>query len=314
MSLQLRPRAVFGQRSQMFSVSRSGAGRGGRGAQVVTRFLPPHIFVFLSMLSVQLGAAFAKSLFSTIGSMGTVFLRAVFAAVILLVVWRPKVRGYTRGQYGLVLLFGLAIAAMTTCFYAAIARLPLGIAVTLEFLGPLGVALVSSRRLRDVLWAVLALAGVVLLAPLGGVSIDLIGVLLALLAAVGWAAYILLNARVGRSFAGGEGLALGMGAAALFQAPFGVASLGVAWKQPMVFFVGLGVAVLSTVIPFSLEMEALRQLPARVFGILMSLEPVIAALIGLIVLGEVVGLRAIVAMALIVVASGGASFFEGRHR
>jgi inner membrane transporter RhtA len=178
-----------------------------------------------------------------------------------------------------VALFGVTIAAMNAAFYAAIARIPLGIAVTLEFVGPLGVAFVASRRRSDLLWAGLAAGGVLLLAPIGNLTIDPLGVGLALAAGGCWAAYILLNVRVGRTFAGGSGLALSMSVAALVLIPLGVASGRGMLLDPRVLLVGCGVAVLSTLIPFSLELEALRRLPARVFGVLMSLEPAIAALI-----------------------------------
>ncbi len=272
--------------------------------------LPPTVLVLFSILSVQLGAALAKSLFPAIGSGGTVFLRVGLAALVLLLVWRPHLRAYTPAHYALVALFGLTIAAMNAAFYAAIARIPLGIAVTLEFVGPLGVAFVASRRRSDLLWAGLAAGGVLLLAPIGNLTIDPLGVGLALVAGGCWAAYILLNVRVGRTFAGGTGLALSMSVAALVLIPLGVASGRGMLLDPRILLLGCGVAVLSTLIPFSLELEALRLLPARVFGVLMSLEPAIAALIGWVVLKETTGFRALVALTLIMVASGGASLFQ----
>ncbi len=299
---------VWRQPLRLFSRTQRPALRSDNVAGVATRLLPPHLFVLLAIVSVQLGAAFAKNLFPIIGSTGTVFLRLTFAAVLFLCTSRPRLRGYTRNDYILVVLFGLCIAGMNGFFYAAIARIPLGIATTLEFVGPLGVALASSRRLRDVLWTLFAAAGVLLLAPIRGVAIDTGGIVLALLAAVCWAAYILLNVRVGRVFPGRTGLALGMSIAALVVAPLGFTGLQTAWQHPVILLIGLGVAVLSSVIPFTLEMEALRRLPARIFGILLSLEPVVSALIGLVILGETVGLRALIAMALIVIASGGVSF------
>ena len=278
----------------------------GRGVVSV----PPPVLVLFSIFSVQLGAALAKSLFPAIGSGGTVFLRVGLAALVLLLVWRPQLRTYTRGQYALVTLFGLTIAVMNAAFYAAIARIPLGIAVTLEFVGPLGVAMAASRRRSDLLWAALAAGGVLLLAPIGNLTIDPLGVGLALAAGGFWAAYILLNVRVGRTFAGGTGLALSMTVAALLLIPLGVASGRGMLLDPRVLLVGCGVAVLSTLIPFSLEMEALRRLPARVFGVLMSLEPAIAALIGWVVLKETIGFRGLIALTLIMVASGGTSLFQ----
>ncbi|GAC1350746.1 MAG: DMT family transporter [Ktedonobacteraceae bacterium] len=273
--------------------------------------LPPTVLVLLSIFSVQLGAALAKSLFQEIGSAGTVFLRVSLAAIVFLLFWRPRLQQYTRTDYALVVLFGITIACMNTAFYAAIARIPLGIAVTLEFVGPLGVSLFASRQRRDLLWTGLAAGGVILLAPFGNVVIDPLGVGLALLAGSCWAAYILLNVRIGRAFPGGAGLALSMTVAALVLILPGIASGGSKLLEPRVLLVGAGMAILSTIIPFSLELEALRQLPARVFGVLMSLEPAIAALIGFVVLKETVGLRALVALILIMLASGGVSFFQG---
>jgi len=276
--------------------------------QSTSRFLPPQLLILLAMVSLQLGAAFAKSLFPVVGSTGTVFLRLAFAAIVLMLMWRPRLRGYTRKDYLAVVLFGVTMAGLNGFFYAALARLPLGIVVTLEFVGPLSIALFSSRRKIDVFWALFAVAGIILLAPINGATVDPLGVVLALTAGAFWAAYILLNVRVGQAFPGGTGLALGMSIGALVTLPFGVTSLPVIWHDPSILLIGLGVAVLSSVIPFSLEMEALRRISARVFGVLMSLDPVMAALIGLVVLGETVGLRALLAMALIVIASSGVSF------
>ena len=274
--------------------------------------LPPPVIVLLAIISVQVGAALAKGLFQAIGSSGTVFLRVGFGALIFMLVSRPRIRGYSRADYMLLVLFGLAIAGMNAAFYAAISRIPLGIAVTLEFVGPLGVSVFASRKRRDFLWAGLAAAGVVLLAPFGNTTIDPLGVGLALLAGSCWAAYILLNVRIGRTFAGGGGLALSMSVAALVLLPLGVWNGGTALLNPKILLLGVGVAILSTVIPFTLELEALRRLPARVFGVLMSLEPAVASLVGFIVLKEVTGLRALIALALIVIASGGVSFFQDK--
>src|SRR5438477_8907287 len=198
-----------------------------RGLRALPGAVPPVGLVVLGILSVQVGAAFAKALFPVLGPYGTVFLRLVFAALILMIVWRPRVRGHRRGDYLLVLLFGLVFAAMNTSFYAALDRLPLGVAVTVEFVGPLGVAVFGSRRLIDLLWAVLAAGGIVLLTPLSpvsgvsGVQIDPLGLALALVAGLCWAAYILISVRVGRSFPGGTGLALGTAVGAVLVAPIG---------------------------------------------------------------------------------------------
>ena len=279
----------------------------------VMNALPPPVIVLLAIVSVQVGAALAKGLFQAIGSSGTVFLRVGFGALIFMLVVRPRIRGYSRTDYMLLIAFGLIIAGMNTAFYAAIARIPLGIAVTLEFIGPLGVSVFASRKRRDFLWAGLAAAGVVLLAPFGNVTIDPLGVGLALLAGVCWGAYILLNVRVGRRFEGNSGLAMSMSVAAFVMLPLGIWTGGEALLNPKILLLGVGVAILSTVIPFTLELEALRRLPARVFGVLMSLEPAIAALVGFVVLRETTGLRALIALALIVIASGGVSFFQQKN-
>jgi inner membrane transporter RhtA len=268
--------------------------------------------VLLAIVSVQVGAAFAKGLFQAIGSSGTVFLRVGFGAIIFCLVARPRIRGYARKDYLLILLFGLSVALMNGAFYAAIARIPLGIAVTLEFVGPLTVSVIASRQRRDFVWIALAAAGVVLLAPIGHSTLDPLGVVLALLAGASWGAYILLNVRIGRAFVGHTGLALSMVVAALALLPFGIWSGGTMLLNPRILLLGVGVAILSTVIPFTLELEALRRLPARVFGVLMSLEPAMATLVGFVILHELVSIRALIALTLIVVASGGVSFFQKR--
>lgn len=272
--------------------------------------VPPQVMVLGSMISVQLGAALAESLFPAIGSGGTVFLRMGFAAVILLLLWRPRVRGLRWTDYAVVVMFGLTVAAMTACYYAAIARIPLGIATTLEFVGPLGVSIAASRRRLDLVWVGLAATGIILLTPIGKSALDPVGIVFALLAGAGWAGYILLNVRMGQAFAGGTGLALSLAVAALALIPFGIASGGSLLLNPHILLIGIGVAVLSTVIPFSLELEALRRVPARIFGILMSLEPAIAAIIGFIVLREAIQPRGLIALAFIVLASAGISFFQ----
>lgn len=257
--------------------------------------------------SVQLGGAFAKTLFDEIGPGGTAFLRVVFAAVILAVLWRPAVRGLSRAEWQLALAYGFALVAMNLSFYEALDRIPLGIAVTFEFVGPLGVAIAGSRRPLDLVWVVLAAAGIVLLSDFGTADLDGLGVALALLAGGFWAAYILLAARVGRTFEGAHGLAIGMCAGAVMLLPFGVAEAGSDLLSTEAVAVGLAVAVLSSVIPYTLELEALRRMPQGVFGVLMSLEPAAAALAGFIVLDEGLATREVVAIALVVAASAGAA-------
>jgi inner membrane transporter RhtA len=279
--------------------------------------MPPTALVLLSIVSVQLGAAIAKSLFDSLGPGGTVFLRITFAALVLLVLVRPTFGGYDRTEYLVAGLFGLALAGMNFSIYLAIDRIPLGVAVTLEFVGPLGVAVAGSRRMLDLLWVVLAAAGILLLAPLGvlgGMDIDPVGVAFALLAGGLWASYILLSARTGRAFPGGTGLVIALCVGTLVLFPFGVPGAGYALLDPRLLLAGFGVAMLSSAIPFSLELEALRKIPARVFGVLMSLEPAVAALAGLVVLGERLEMRAVAAVILVTVAACGASLFGRRDR
>lgn len=280
---------------------RAGAAR----LRAASRSTPPTLLALLSMLAVQVGAADAKGLFHRLGTGGTVFMRIWFAAIVLLVLWRPRIRGHSRRDYTAVLLFGITIAAMNASFYAAIARLPLGIAVTVEFLGPLGLAIAGSRHRLDLLWAGLALLGIALLTPIRGEAIDPIGLLFAVLAGALWAVYILANIRVGAAFPGHDGLALSMAVAAVAIAPAGVALSAAPLLNLGLLAAGASVALLSTVIPFSLEHAALKRLPARTFGVLMSLEPGIAALIGLLVLGEALSLRTILALACVTLATVG---------
>jgi inner membrane transporter RhtA len=240
-------------------------------------------------------------------------LRIVFAAVLLMALWRPALSGYDRGDLLLAGAFGLTLGAMNLTFYTALDHIPLGPTVTLEFIGPLGVAVYGSRRPLDLLWVALAAGGILLLTAPGGSGLNATGVILALVAGVFWAIYILLSARTGRVFPGGIGLAFAMVVAAVFILPFGIAQGGSDLLAPGVLAAGFGVAILSSLIPYSLELEALRRLPAHVFGVLMSLEPAVAALAGLILLGEVLRANEWAGMALVIVASAGATRFATRY-
>lgn len=269
--------------------------------------VPPTGLVLGGIASVQIGSAVAKGLFATAGPAGAAGLRVGLAALVLLAAWRPPLAGYTRPQLRVALLFGLVTAAMNLSFYEALDRIPLGVAVTIEFCGPLAVAVAGSRRALDRAWAALAAAGILLLAPWGGVHLDPWGVLFALGAATCWALYIYLSAQVGRAFPGGRGLALAMTAGGLALLPFSAFGAGTRLLTVPVLLGGLAVALLSSVIPYSLELEALRSLPTRVFGVLMSLEPAVAAIAGFLLLQQVLGWRALSAMVLVSVASIGAS-------
>ena len=270
--------------------------------------IPAPWLVVAGVTSVQLGAAIAKSLFDELTPTGLVMLRLVFGAVILGLLFHPRVRDRSSRELKLALAFGLTLVTMNFWFYQAIDRIPLGIAVTLEFVGPLGIALLGSRRMSDLVWVMLAAAGIFLLAPgIGDNGLDPVGVAFALGAGVLWAAYITLSIHVGRAYSGPTGLVLAMAVGAVVALPFGIASAGSALLQPELLAAGLAVAVLSAALPWSLELEALRRMPAHVFGVLMSLEPAIGALVGFVVLDERLGARVVVAIALVVVASAGAA-------
>jgi inner membrane transporter RhtA len=274
--------------------------------------VPPVLLVLLATASVQFGSGLARTLFDNAGPGGTVFMRVLFAALLLTAIWRPRIARVPRRDLWLAAAFGLALAGMNLSFYLALDRIPLGVAVTFEFTGPLAVAVAGSRRGVDVLWVVLAAAGILLLSDFGDFgSLDALGVALALLAGSFWAGYILLSTRVGQAFPGGTGLALAMVVSTLVLAPVGVADAGGALLEPAVLGMGAAVALLSSAIPYSLELEALRKLPNAVFGVLMSLEPAVAALAGYVVLGEILGARELAAIGLVVVASAGAATSAG---
>lgn len=269
--------------------------------------MPPVALVLTGVTSIQFGAALAATLFDDLGPAGTSLLRLGFAALVLAIVWRPRPRAHARADLRLVAAFGLALGAMNLTFYEALDRIPLGVAVTIEFAGPLGVAVFTSRRRLDLVWAALAAAGIVLLANPGGDGLDPVGLVFVTAAAAFWAAYILLAQRAGQVFAGGRGVAMAMVVAALVPVGPGVVDGGATLLEPRFLAIGLGIALLSSVIPYSLETEALRRLPASAFGVLMSLEPAVAALAGLLVLGQGLGVRDVVAIGLVVMASAGVS-------
>jgi inner membrane transporter RhtA len=273
--------------------------------------LPAPLYALGSIASVQVGATVARQLFPFLGPTATVFVRVGFGALILLAIARPGLRRLSAAQWREVVPFGLIIAGMNLCFYQSIARIPLGIAVTIEFLGPLAVAIAGSRKATDFVWAGMAAAGVAMLSLTGG-SVTLLGVLFALGAAVGWATYIVLSQRVGRLVAGPDGLALALTVGGLALAPFGIVGAGSRLLDPHNLGLGLVVAILSTAIPFSLEFAALRRLSRQLFGILMSLEPAMGALAGFLFLSQRLSFRDLLAIALVSVASAGATL-SSRH-
>jgi inner membrane transporter RhtA len=276
-------------------------------AQALDR-VPPVGLVLTGVVSVQFGAALAATLFDDLGPAGTSVLRLAFAALILGLVVRPAIRGRSRDDLRLVLWFGLALGVMNLTFYEALDRIPLGIAVTIEFIGPLAVAVLGSRRALDLVWVGLAAGGIVLLANPGAASSpDALGVAFALVAAACWGAYIVLAARAGPRFKGTEGVALAMLVAAVIPLGPGVAEAGTELLRPEFLAIGAVIGLLSSAIPYSLETEALRRIPRHVFGVLMSLEPAVAALAGFLVLGQSLDARELAAVALVVAASAGAS-------
>ncbi|MGW2258120.1 EamA family transporter [Streptomyces sp. NPDC004749] len=274
------------------------AGRGGR--------FGPVALVVAGGLSVQFGAAVAVLLMPMTGPIGVVTLRLTLAAVVMLAVCRPALRGHSRADWGTVVAFGAAMAGMNGLFYQAADRIPLGAAVTLEVLGPLALSVIVSRRLVNLLWAGLALGGMVLLSGGGFDRLDPVGAAFALSAGAMWATYILFSARTGRRFPQADGLALAMAVAALLMLPLGIVESGSKLVVPSTLALGLVVAVLSSVLPYTLELLALRRLPAPTFAVLMSLEPAIAAAAGFLVLHQALSATDALAIALVIVASMGA--------
>jgi inner membrane transporter RhtA len=261
--------------------------------------------VLVAITSLQFGAALAGTIFDETGPAGTALLRALFAAVILVAIWRPRPSAHSASELRLVAVFGLVLGAMNLCIYESFSRIPLGIAVTIEFAGPLGIAVALSRRRLDLAWAALAALGIVLLADPGSGAVDFLGVVFALVAAACWAIYILVAQAAGRVFTGGRGVALAMSVALLVPLVPGIAEAGSELLEPQWLAIGCAVALMSSVLPYSLETEALRRLPANVFGVLMSVEPGVAALAGFAVLGQDLRARDVVAIGLVVAASIG---------
>ncbi|HKH22749.1 MAG TPA: EamA family transporter [Solirubrobacterales bacterium] len=246
----------------------------------------------------------ATTLFDSVGPAGAVLYRLAFAALVLLAIWRPRPLEAGRSGLWLAIAFGITLAAMNLCFYEALDRIPLGIAVTFEFAGPLLVGLVGSRRPLDLVWVASAAAGVLLLTRPSG-SASAAGIAFALLAGAFWATYILLSARIGRAFTGGRGLAVAMAIGAVVMVVPGAAAAGGDLVDPGAAAVGAAAGLLSSVIPYSLELEALRRIAVGTFGVLMSLEPAVAAIIGLIALGQGLAAPDVIGIGLVVVASAG---------
>lgn len=274
--------------------------------------VPASFLVLVAIASVQTGSALARTVFDDLGAAGVTLLRLALSSLLLLVVLRPRLRAWTRESWRSAVVLGGAMAGMNLVFYLSLRTVPLGIAVTVEFVGPLLLALAQTRRLVDLLWALLAAGGVVLLGVDTSSGIPLSGLGLALLAGLFWAGYILASARVGKAVPGVDGLAVALGVATLLVLPFGLRGASAVLDRPWLLVPALGVAMLSSVISYGCELTALRRIPTRVFGILMSLEPAGAALAGLVFLHQALGWREVVALVLVSLASAGVTL--GRRR
>ena len=269
--------------------------------------IPPVPAVLGAIVSVQGGAALAKGLFPALGATGTAGLRIGLSALMLLAAFRPPLARLGAAQWRVIVPFGVALGTMNAVFYLALARIPLGLAVTVEFIGPLSVAVYGSRRALDLLWVAMAAGGIALIAPWGGSGLDPLGILFALIAGVCWAIYIVLGGRLSRLVAGGAAVSAAMAVATLTILPVAIAGGGLARLTPPLFLSAVSVALLSSALPYSLEMIALRALPSRTFSILMSLEPAVAALAGIVFLGERLFGTQWLAIVLVILASIGAT-------
>lgn len=267
--------------------------------------VPAPALVLVSIASVQTGSALARTLFDDLGAAGVTLLRLCLAALLLLVAVRPRLKTWSWQSWRAAALLGITMAGMNLVFYLALRTVPLGIAVTVEFVGPLLLALAQTRRLLDLLWALLAAGGVVLLGVNSTSGVALSGLALALVAGLFWAGYILASAHLGQVLPGVDGLAVALAVAALLVLPFGASGASAVVGEPSLLVAASGVAVLSSVLSYGLELHALRRMPTRVFGILMSLEPAAAAVAGLAVLGQKLGPREITALVLVSFASAG---------
>lgn len=263
--------------------------------------------VLLSIISVQGSASIAKGIFPVLGAASTSSLRIGFSAIILCLFNRPNLKNMDRAQWKAVSLYGLTLGAMNVIFYMAIARIPLALGVALEFIGPLALALAGSKRMVDFVWVLLAAAGIALIAPWSNNGLDVIGILLALLAGAFWAGYIVLGGRISKIMDGGKAVSIGMVFATALVLPIAIGDGLLTHFKPSMLATGLVLALFSSAIPFTLEMQALRKMPAKTFSILMSLEPAAAAFSGFIFLHEFLSLFEWLAVILIIIASAGST-------
>jgi inner membrane transporter RhtA len=271
----------------------------------------PTLLLLLAVLSIQIGSALAILLFPVYGPLGMLFLRMTIGGLLLCTLYRSSLRAAFRQAPVGILGLGLIMAAQSGSFFEALARIPLGVTVAIEFIGPLSVALIASRRLLDLLCVLLAGAGIALLTPSIGSSLDPVGVMLAFGAAAGWACFILLSRRLGQVVEGGAGLALAMAIAGLVLFPIaGVGAIGNVVAHPGMIPAVMGVVLFAAAIPLLFEFLALRTMPAKRYGVLISLEPVVATFVGMALLAETIGLRTWIAILLITLASIGVAFLQ----
>jgi inner membrane transporter RhtA len=292
----------------------NGAPLRDRAAAFLSAAVPPPVMLLLSILSMQLGAAVATKLFDALGASGTIFFRLAFSALFLGLAARPVLHRVRASQWRAIAVLGFAIAMMNVPFYLAIARIPLGVASAIQFIGPLVVGLATSRRPRDFLWLAMAAGGIAILSGDIGRSLDTVGVIWALLAAAGWGGFILAGKWLGRMAEGRTGLALSLAVSTLFACPFYVADPHFGELHWMPILGAAVVAILSTALPLSLEFAALKRLPARTYSVLVTLEPVTAAMVGLILLGQPLDIRISAAILLICLASLGVTLFDRKSR
>jgi inner membrane transporter RhtA len=278
----------------------------------ILRASVPYLALLGAMLSMIIGTSYAKHLFAQVGPEGTAFYRAGFSALALMALWRPWHRAWSRRELVDMALYGGSLGAMNLLFYEALATIPLGVAIAIEFIGPLGVSLFHSRRIAHFAWIALAIVGLALLLPIAGPvhALDPRGVVLAMLAGLFWAFYIVFGQR-GAHVHPGQAVAVGMATAALIIAPVGIASAGLRLLTPRLMAQGLVVAIVSSALPFSLERVALRGIPRRTFGVLVSAEPAVGALAGMLLLGEALSLRQAFAIACVIVAGAGSVLWSG---
>lgn len=269
----------------------------------------PILWILIGMVSVQLGASFAKQLFPIIGPIATVVLRITFAAIILTAIWRPWRTKLNIKNYKSILLYGICLGVMNLTFYLSLTRIPLGICVALEFAGPLAVALFASKQKIDFLWAFLAALGIVLILPIhpGQQALDPIGILLALIAGLCWALYIVFGKDLSSSVHGGVATSLGMIVASFTILPVSFTNFQFSNFTPQVWVAAIGVAILSSAIPYTVEMFAMKRIPTKTFGILMSVEPAIAALSGMVILREQLASSQWIAILCVILASAGSA-------